>query len=299
LALFSQIESQADVDFYSFAALAGQQLYLDLGGGAFASGNTTTVPLAAITLYTPDKQTVLARVNADASGFAYLAGLGLPVSGQYYLAVTSTGVADPLHPSATSNQIGNYALSLQVGDAAAIAPHLSLSVTSLDFGTVGVGASGQSVLHLSNTGSGDLLIANLSFDSGDFGNFDGPEQQSFSLSPGETLDVAIDARPLTDGIRKGTLTFATNDPGKPQVQVALTVTGQAGNRAPSVSLIYAQDQAVFSGSVKLTAGGVYDPDGTIASVNFYLETNGIAGLQIGAGGDNPIGTAARLWRNLE
>ena len=63
------------------------------------------------------------------------------------------------------------------------------------------------------------------------------------------------------------------------------------NQAPSVaSLADAPDPALPGADVTLTAGGVSDPDGSVASVRFFRETNATAGLQIGAGGDSLLGT---------
>jgi hypothetical protein len=49
------------------------------------------------------------------------------------------------------------------------------------------------------------------------------------------------------------------------------------------------DPVTAGNSVTLTAGGAASPDGTVASVSFYRETNGEPGLQVGAEGDTPVG----------
>jgi hypothetical protein len=41
----------------------------------------------------------------------------------------------------------------------------------------------------------------------------------------------------------------------------------------------------------ISAGGVSDPDGTVANVQYYLESNGVGGLQTGASGDTLVQTS--------
>ena len=68
---------------------------------------------------------------------------------------------------------------------------------------------------------------------------------------------------------------------------ALSVTVTAPDAAPTVGSLTATPDHVTGPSdvVTLVAGGVSDPDGQVASVKFYLEGNGTAGLQTGQGGD--------------
>ena len=74
------------------------------------------------------------------------------------------------------------------------------------------------------------------------------------------------------------------------VRVATTPQPQ---QAPTVtSLTDSPDGVRTGGSVTLTANNVVDVDGGIASVSFYRESNGTAGLQAGAGGDVLVGTDA-------
>lgn len=74
------------------------------------------------------------------------------------------------------------------------------------------------------------------------------------------------------------------------VRIATTVQPQ---QAPTVtSLSDNPDSVRTGGNVTLTANNVIDVDGGIASVAFYREGNGTAGLQTGPGGDVLLGTDA-------
>ena len=65
------------------------------------------------------------------------------------------------------------------------------------------------------------------------------------------------------------------------------------NQPPVVAaLADSPDPVQESGVVVLTASGVSDPDGTVAGVAFYRESNTTPGLQTGAGGDALLGTDA-------
>jgi hypothetical protein len=65
------------------------------------------------------------------------------------------------------------------------------------------------------------------------------------------------------------------------------------NSAPSIGTFTASPNPVTPGTnIMLTAGSGADPDSSLSSVSFYLESNGIPGLQVGAGGDTLISTVS-------
>ena len=66
---------------------------------------------------------------------------------------------------------------------------------------------------------------------------------------------------------------------------------RATNLAPKVaSVTDTPDPATVGTIITLTANGVSDADGSVVKVSFYRESNGVAGLQFGSGGDAPVGT---------
>jgi len=68
---------------------------------------------------------------------------------------------------------------------------------------------------------------------------------------------------------------------------------ESGSSAPTVgSLTDSPDPVVEGETLTLTAGALADPDGDVASVAFYRESNDLAGLQTGTGGDTLVGTDA-------
>src|SRR5207245_4738843 len=62
--------------------------------------------------------------------------------------------------------------------------------------------------------------------------------------------------------------------------VAALAGGSVANVAPVVQTLSASPSPVTAGAnITLTASGVSDSDGTVTSLSFYRESNGIAGLQ--------------------
>jgi len=81
----------------------------------------------------------------------------------------------------------------------------------------------------------------------------------------------------------------TNDLGHSATDSA-TVAVIAANNVPSIATLADSPEPIAIGqTLTLSATDVSDSDGQVTSVSFYRETNGIAGLQTGAGGDTAVG----------
>ena len=76
-----------------------------------------------------------------------------------------------------------------------------------------------------------------------------------------------------------------------QSRSGLDFGNRATNLAPKIlSVTDAPDPVTIGSTITLTANGVSDADGSVAKVSFYRESNGVAGLQVGSGGDVLVGT---------
>lgn len=100
-----------------------------------------------------------------------------------------------------------------------------------------------------------------------------------------------------------TYTNTSSDPGGESKYVALRLTDDTGkvgnvvnqqialgpsnlNQLPVVSNLFAvQNDVIQPAQVQLVANGVFDPDGFVSEVRFYIESNNLPGLQTGPGGD--------------
>jgi hypothetical protein len=78
--------------------------------------------------------------------------------------------------------------------------------------------------------------------------------------------------------------------GAGQTRSAIDFGNRAINQAPKVSSITDAADPATVGSIVALAAAATDPDGSVARVGFYRESNGVAGLQAGTGGDTLVGT---------
>ena len=84
-------------------------------------------------------------------------------------------------------------------------------------GSVSVGTAAVEFLALANEGTDVLEIGDVGIDNGAFL----VDQTSFQIEPGDSLLLGLSFAPESAGTTTGTLTFATNDPGAPQIEVRL------------------------------------------------------------------------------
>ena len=161
-----------------------------------------------------------------------LTGVTLPLSvptgqsGNFTVAVT---------PSATGTLTGT--LTVQGSDGAAPAvvnlsatavaatPQISLSSTSVQFGTVGIGSTGTMNLTVSNTGSADLTVSVISLTGAQF-SVSGITTPR-TIVAGQSAVVGLSFHPTAAGSAAATLSIASNDPVNPTTTVALAGTGSS------------------------------------------------------------------------
>jgi hypothetical protein len=159
-----------------------------------------------------------------------LAGVTLPIAvatgqtGNFTVAVT---------PNATGTLTGTLTLQGSNGappetvnlsaTAVASAPQISLSSTSIQFGTVGVGSTSNLNLAISNTGSADLTISVISVTGTGMGvsGITTPK----TVSAGQSVSANVSFQPTGAGGVSGTLTITSNDPANPTTTVTLAGTG--------------------------------------------------------------------------
>lgn len=107
-------------------------------------------------------------------------------------------------------------------------PDVALSATSLDFGVVFIGGSGERSVVVSNAGT-DLLHVGSVVAGGGF-TVDGT---AFALAPGASREIAVTLAPASAGPIVGTLAITSDDPDEGTVDVTL----QAEGREPPVMAV--------------------------------------------------------------
>jgi Abnormal spindle-like microcephaly-assoc'd, ASPM-SPD-2-Hydin/Protein of unknown function (DUF1573) len=169
--------------------------------------------------------------QATASNPAFsLTGVTLPMtvatgqSGNFTVAVT---------PSTSGTLSGT--LTVQGSDGATPAvvnlsatavaptPQISLSSSSVQFGTVGVGSTSNLSLTISNSGNADLTVSVISLTGAEF-SVSGIATPK-TITAGASAPVGLTFQPTVGGAAAATLSITSNDPANPTMSVALAGTG--------------------------------------------------------------------------
>jgi hypothetical protein len=116
-----------------------------------------------------------------------------------------------------SNPLVTVPAHLDVTGAADIA----VSDTLLDFGTHFIGTLAVQTISVSNAGTDDLIVSDITSDLPDYT----VDIANFTLPVGMTQQVELSFVPVAAGSRNGTLTISSNDPDEPAFEVAMLGEG--------------------------------------------------------------------------
>jgi hypothetical protein len=226
--------------------------------GNVTAGTTDTQTMRLANTGTADLK--ITKISASGTGFS-VSGLSIP---ETLPAGKSTTFTASFKPAGTGAHTGSIAISSNAsgsplsvsmtGSGVTTNTKLSASTTSVNFGPIKVGsASSQNVL-LTNTGNTNVTISSVATVGTGFAATGGVNA---TLTPNQSIDVAISFDPKAPGGVAGTLTISSN---APTLHVALAGQG-AGPVVPhSVSLSWAPSISavvgynVYRGSV---SGGPY------------------------------------------
>ncbi|MBT3232457.1 MAG: choice-of-anchor D domain-containing protein [Calditrichaeota bacterium] len=101
-------------------------------------------------------------------------------------------------------------------------PVIAVDQQSIEFGNVNLGETGQQTLTISNEGSVELIVTDISAAGEFFGvNFDG----EFAIAPNESEEVTVTYTPEEIDNHQGTLTITSNDPDSGELTLQLTGAG--------------------------------------------------------------------------
>ena len=123
----------------------------------------------------------------------------------------------------SSNDPDAGSVSISVSGTGSELPVADISVpmTSLSFGDVEVGASETALITISNTGTAELSVSEISSSDSQF-TF---SRSTLSLSPGSSADVTVVFVPQEGGDQTGVLTISSNDPDRPVVTIEVAGVG--------------------------------------------------------------------------
>ncbi len=180
---------------------------------------------------------------------------------QVVFAPSSAGPATGRVDVATNAGGGQVAL---VGSG--VRPEIALTPGTADFGNVLVGATGQVLVEIANTGSAPLTVTSVALAAGasvDFAIASGGATP-FVLDPGESHAVVLAYAPAEVGPDTGTLNIDSNDPVTPLATVPL----QGNGVSPDFVI---QPAALDFGSVRV---------GSSADLSFEILNSGGTSLSV-------------------
>ena len=122
------------------------------------------------------------------------------------------------------------------------APTISLQQTTIDFGTIDAGQTGEQTITITNTGTAPLEITGIESDVSGL-TFD---TTMFTLAPNGSQMVTVTFPSSTEGTFSGNITISSNDPDRGTQTLSVSVIVQP----PPVPAIAVQQTAVDFGTVE-------------------------------------------------
>jgi hypothetical protein len=101
--------------------------------------------------------------------------------------------------------------------------HISVSLNSLDFGSVKMGKSLKKTLKIINNGTGDLTVSIGGLGGTDFSV---AGSGALTVKAGKSYNLNVTFKPASSGAKTATLSLNSNDPSTPTVDILLSGTGQ-------------------------------------------------------------------------
>jgi hypothetical protein len=212
--------------------------------------SVTGLPSGVTAAFNPSSTTTTSTLTLTASGTATTGTSTLTIA----------GVAGSVTHTTT--------LTLTVNSSAG--PKVTLSTTSLTWGTVAVGSTGttKSVV-LTNSGNATLNISSIAT-SGDFALTASTKPCGSTLAAGKNCKIEVTFTPTASGTRTGTLTITDNAPGSPQT-VALSGTGGVAAKLTPASANFPKTAVGTSSAAKTFT---LDNLGTVSLTGISASTTG-------------------------
>ena len=213
--------STASLAFGSVSVGESAELSLTLsnGGGADLTVN-------AITSSDPQFSTVFAG-SPSGTPFTLGAGSQLTISVRFQPSSPGTHNATlSVSSSDSASPIVNISLTGEGAGGGGGAPSITLNSHSVTYGGVSVGRTNELTLIVTNGGGGPLTVESITSSDPQF--LAASPETPFAVPVGGQQNVKIHFTPSSLGSHSGTLTFSSNDPAQPSVEVAVSGNGAEG-----------------------------------------------------------------------
>jgi hypothetical protein len=177
--------------------------------------------------------------ETNTCGTSVAAGASCTISTIFTPAASGTRTANI---SVADNASGSPQLVPVTGTG--IAPQVSLSPSSLVFGSVAVGkSSAASTLTLSNAGNATLTISSIAITGTNPGDFSQTNNCGSSLAAATSCTINVTLTPAASGTRQASVSVSDNATGSPQT-ASLSGTGTAATVSFSTSSVTFPSEAV-------------------------------------------------------
>jgi hypothetical protein len=211
----------------------------DLDGIAY--GKETFVAVGAAILTSSDGKNWTAGTTGTSHrlyGVAYGGGVFAAVADNGAILTSSDGSKWTARDSGTRRTLWAIAhgkgMFLAAGEKGILlqseslpSPQISVSSTSLNFGSVQVGQSSSNTLTATNSGSADLIIRQLAISGASAVNFTTQNDRctGTTLAPSQNCSVLVVFSPNSGGSKSASLSISSNDPNTPTQTVSLSGSG--------------------------------------------------------------------------
>ncbi len=259
----------------------------DTGAYMFQASNSTEAP--ALTTQ-PVSQMVsvgqTATFSVVATGAAQLtyqwqkngATISGATSASYTTPATSAADDASIYAVVVSNSVGSVTSSPAILSVTSGAAQLSASTTSLNFGSIVVGASSTMVVTITNSGNAPATISGVAVPAQGFTATSVPA--GLVIAPGETATLALAFTPTVVATFSGTVTVTSNATNSP---ISIAVSGSGALADPhSVTLTWTASTTpsvvgyyVFRGNQ--SGGPYFQMNMTPVAITQYNDTSAQAG----------------------
>lgn len=141
-------------------------------------------------------------------------------------AIPATFALELNQPMLGNSQSTNILSGSSNGSVTVLAPNITLSTSTLNYGRVPLGSSVEQIIEISNTGSTDLSVTGLNFDNSQFTTTTPP---SFTITPSSSRSVIVKFSPVLKGTLNKQLQISCNDPDQATINIALNAIAYAVN----------------------------------------------------------------------
>ena len=230
----------------------------DFGGGSCSATidglpYTFDCPNAFLAVLNTTGSSLFSTFLGGAGGSIAL-GVAVDSSGNALLAGTTISADFPVANAEQGNLAGDTdAFVAKISGLSTSAAAVSLSPTTLSFGSVSVGSSsGAQIVTLSNSGSSSVSITGITVTGTDSGDFSQTSNCGTSVAASSSCTISVTFTPSASGSRSATLSVADNAPNSPQT-ASLSGQGQQDFSLTATTT-----------SQTITAGGTASYDLTLA-----------------------------------